>query len=104
MTETASESRAWTSGPLYKYLVQVLPAFVDNPFSADPALNVQKLREATGRSHEGVYKWLRASKLTPAAAKKLIEVAISPTNMDALHRLGRPIPKIEDLHGFVFAD
>jgi len=104
MNQPASVNRTWSSGPLYKHLVAVLPAFVDNPFSDDPVLNVQKLREATGRSHEGVYKWLRASRLTAAGAKKLVTVANSAENRRALTALNREIPTIDSFARFVFAD
>lgn len=94
----------WTTGDLYLALVQHLPTFVDNPFSTPVRLNVGKLREALKRkSTEGIYKWLRSSKLTPAAAEAFVELANSDQNLDALKRLGRTPPKIADFTKFVFA-
>lgn len=99
MTETAD----FTAGPLYKTLVTFFPTMVKNPFEAEPRLNVQKLRKATEKSHEAVYKWLRTSSLTPKNATLLVELANREANLTALSALGRTPPAIQDFSPFVFA-
>jgi hypothetical protein len=84
------------SDPLYRALVDYLPTFVDNPFTAEPTLNVPKLCVAIGKSHEGVYKWLSAGKIIPANALLIVDLAKSDDNLAALKQLGREAPKIED--------
>lgn len=99
----AAEQEHWTNGPLYKHLVQVLPTFAKDPFATSPKLDVQKLNQAVGKSHEAVYKWLRAGKLTPANVKTLVELANRADNVAALKALGRNPPTREDFTTFVFA-
>lgn len=93
----------FTDGDLYKKLVEVLPTYVQDPFAAKPSLNVQRLRDAVGKSHEAVYKWLRSSRLTPANAKELVELANREENQKILRTLGRTPPTIQDFMPFVFA-
>lgn len=99
MTETAD----FTTGALYKTLVHYLPTFVQDPFGQEPTLNVQRLREATEKSHEAVYKWLRGSRLTPKNATVLVELANQEPNLKALATLSRKPPTIQDFTPFVFA-
>lgn len=101
MTTTAAAEN-FTAGPLYKKLVQVLPIFVQDPFSEAPSLNVQKLREATAKSHEAVYKWLRSSRLTPENATLIVNLANRTDNVAILAKLDREPPTINDFHPFVF--
>jgi hypothetical protein len=89
-------------GPLYKKLIQVLPIFVLDPFSETARFNVQRLIEATGKSHEAVYKWLRSSKLTPDNATMLVGIASSEANVAVLTTLNRPTPTLQDFLPFVF--
>lgn len=96
---TASD---FTVGPLYKKLVEVLPIYVKDPFSAAPKLDVEKLREAASKSHEAVYKWLRKGKITPENATLLVELSNRPENVAILQTLGRTPPTITDFHDFVF--
>lgn len=92
----------FTDGPLYKMLIQVLPIFVRDPFSATPSLNVQELRDAVGKSHEAVYKWLRKSRLTPDNAKHLVNLANRPENLQVLANMRRTPPTIRDFDKFVY--
>ena len=100
MTTTATEN--FTTGPLYRKLVHVLPIYAQDPFSDSPTLNVQKLREAAGKSHEAVYKWLRSSRLTPENADLLVRLANSPENQAILTRLDREFPTRKDFETFVY--
>lgn len=92
----------FTAGPLYKKLVQVLPAYVQDPFTDNASLNVQRLRSAMGKSHEAVYKWLRSSRLTPTNAEQLVALANGDKNASALASLGRKPPTLSDFLPFVF--
>jgi len=103
MTALATEQANFTTGQLYKTLVQVLPTYVQDPFAETPTLNVQRLREAMGKSHEAVYKWLRSSRLTPPNATQLVELANRDDNLKALSSLGRKPPTIQDFMPFVFS-
>lgn len=100
MPNTPDEN--FTDGPLYKMLVKVLPAYVQNPFGESPSLNVQRVREDVKKSHEAVYKWLRKSRLTPQNAEELVKLANRPENVKALTSLGRTPPTREDFLQFVF--
>jgi len=86
----------WTHYPLYLSLVKCLPLYVDNPFSPLPVLNVKKLHTEMNKSHEGVYKWLRAGKVSPRNAQAIVELANRQDNVDALTRLDRSPPRLED--------
>lgn len=92
----------FTTGPLYKKLIEVLPAYVKDPFSDAPELNVAKLIAAVQKSHEAVYKWLRKSRLTPNNAEQIVALANRPDNVNALTKLGRKPPTREDFLQFVF--
>jgi len=92
----------FTTGPLYAKAIHFLPIYVQDPFSAKPTLNVKRLMEATGKSHEAVYKWFRKSVLTPENATALVALANSPENVEILKRLDRTPPTIQDFHEFVF--
>ena len=84
----ADRESTYTFGPLYDLLRKALPAYR----TPSGRLNVPKLAKdlgADGMSREGVYKWLRANRLTPPNAKKLVD-------------LGDGRLKIEQLHQFVF--
>lgn len=90
------------SGALYKNLVHVLPEFALDPFSEAPTLNVLRLCKAAEMSPEGVYKWLRSSKLTPQKASLLVKIANRPDNLKLLETLGRVPPTVQDFTQFVF--
>lgn len=92
----------FTTGPLYKKLIEVLPAYVKDPFSESPELNVAKLISACNKSHEAVYKWLRKSRLTPNNAQQIVALANLPDNLKALKSLDRTPPTLKDLLQFVF--
>jgi hypothetical protein len=56
---------------LYHLLYTALPDFrTPNQF-----LDVRKLAEEIGISHEGVYLWLRADRLPPKRVKALVELS-----------------------------
>ena len=98
----STNAENFTDGPLYAKLIEVLPIFVRDPFSTSPTLNVQALREATSKSHEAVYKWLRKSKLTPENVNLIVALANREDNVAILTKLGRTAPSITDFHDFVF--
>lgn len=95
-------TKSLTDGPLYKTLVKFLPTMVQDPFSDEPKLNIRRLHSAVGMSHEGVYKWLRSSRLTPENVDCLLDLAKREVNVQALRTLGRTIPTIQDFVPFVF--
>jgi hypothetical protein len=99
---TAAADRSFTQGPLYKKLVEVLPTFVQEPFSDTPKLRVLALCDALKMSHEAVYKWLRKSRLTPDNATALIKLANTAENLKALGALERTAPTIRDFDTFVY--
>jgi|GEM_PF-2228319 len=103
-TAATAPAENFTTGPLYKTLVQVLPIFVLNPFSDTPVLSVPKLRKATGMSHEGVYRWLRKSRLSGEKAGLLLKLANSEENVKVLDALGRTPPSIRDFDPFVYGN
>jgi hypothetical protein len=92
------------TGTLYRTLVRFFPAFVDRPFADDARLNVSALAEAIGVSSEGIYKWLRADRVTPKNAKTLIAAASAEPNLAALRALGRDVPTSKDFHDVLFDD
>jgi hypothetical protein len=103
MSHSATEKSPWANGDLHSVLVNMLPAYVDNPFSDSPRIKVYGLAQAAEKSHEGVYKWLRRGRLTPANAKLIIDIAHGKENAAVLRQLGRRPPKIEELTRFCFA-
>lgn len=103
MTETTSTKADFTDGPLYKTLIQFFPLYVKEPFGPDPKLNVLRLQEATDKSHEAVYKWLRKSKLRPENVDLLVEIGNRPENLAVLQTFGRTPPTRETFLPFVFA-
>ncbi|AOR76519.1 hypothetical protein [Novosphingobium resinovorum] len=90
----------WTDSPLYLHLVQIFPGHL----TARGALDVRKLCRDIERSSEGVYKWLRASKLAPGSAKALCNLANTSDNVAALAAVGREPPTIQDFNRYVYAD
>lgn len=103
MTIDSTDTTKWADGPLHAALVKVLPTFVKEPFAPSPRINIPKLKVAVGKSHEAVYQWLRANRVTPRNAKKLVELANTDENVAVLAQLGRRPPVIEDFQRFVFA-
>lgn len=93
----------WADGPLHKALVNALPAFVKEPFSENPKLNIPRLKDALGKSHETIYKWLRSSKLRPCNLEQLILLANSDENLAVLSKMKRKAPKREDFSRFLFS-
>lgn len=100
---TAPHPEIFRDGPLYKTLVQVLPIFVKDPFSEAPTLDVQRLKDATAKSHEAVYKWLRKSKLTVENVNLIVEIANRADNVEILTKLDRTPPVFTDFHQFIGA-
>lgn len=83
-------------GPLYELLLQKLPVCR----ASDGSLNVKTLHEAVNMSHEGVYKWLRANRLSGRAVDRLVELGATAENK-ALLRRTKP-PTREDFLKFLF--
>jgi hypothetical protein len=98
-----TEGTDWSNDPLHAALVQILPTYVRDPFADSPKLNVAGLTAALGRSREGVYKWLRTSRISIRGARAIIKVANHKKNVAALVKLGRKPPTIEDLAPFYLA-
>lgn len=89
----------WATSSLYNFLITIFPEHI-TPYNV---LDVRRLRTDLGKSHEAVYKWLRAGRVTPANARKLCEIANQPGNLAALKKLGRTPPQIRDFDAFVYA-
>lgn len=102
MSPSPADDSNIANGALYKWLVFILPTFVRDPFSDDPSLNVQELREAVGKSPETVYKWLRKNRLTTSNAKRIYSLSHSAENQKVLASLGRTPPVIRDFDRFVY--
>lgn len=83
-------------GPLYALLLRKLPVCRDT----DGTLNIKRLHEGVGMSHEGVYKWLRANRISPGGVDKVIERGQRPDNL-ALLRREKP-PQRSDFADFLF--
>ncbi len=98
-----TETAHWSTGPLHAALVNWLPTFVKEPFSAAPKLNIRKLEKALALSHGAVHHWLRKDKVSARHVQPLIELANSKDNLDVLRQFGRKPPKIVDIFPFVFA-
>jgi hypothetical protein len=90
-------------GALNKALIRFLPAYTDAPFGDAGILKVKALEGPLNRSHEAIYKWLRANRLTPGNARRIVALANSPENLKALKLLGNKPPEIHDFLPF-FAD
>lgn len=82
----ATEAPLFYQKPLYRLLDLSFPQFR----TKQGLLNVPELAEAIKMSGEGVYKWIRADKLTPDGAKKLAALGKDASTL-----------KIEDLYPFV---
>jgi hypothetical protein len=97
------DTNDWANSPLYKALVEALPAFVKDPFSASPRLDVKKLYTSMNMSNEGMYRWLRQGRVTHKGAQKLFALAHEPLNTDALAKLGREAPDSDYFARLCFA-
>lgn len=73
MSDDKVHMEEWRDGPLYKLLYRRL-AWLHSP-QQSKIIDVHKLAEALGYSHEAVYKWLRAGKLSPKGAKALVKIS-----------------------------
>ena len=65
-------SKRNTFGELYALLERIFPK---HRSSRDGVLDIPQLAEELEMTPEGVYKWLRADKLPPKKARKLVEMA-----------------------------
>jgi hypothetical protein len=63
----------WRKAPLYMLLNRRLTWMRSKVQTK--ILDVHKLAEALGYSHEAIYKWFRAGKLSPKGAKALVKVS-----------------------------
>jgi hypothetical protein len=88
----------WTFGPLYDLLVEGFPDYRTRRGFFD----VKRFHKELGKSHEAVYKWLRVNKLTPENATKIAALATALPNLEALEKLGRTPPTVQDFSPFVF--
>lgn len=94
-----SNDREWAKGPLYLFLMETFPEHK----TAMGVLDIQRLKVDLGKSHEAIYKWIRAGKLKPENANAIVALAGAEPNVTALAAVGRTPPKIEELVRFVFA-
>ncbi|MEG3175806.1 hypothetical protein U1872_06160 [Sphingomonas sp. RB3P16] len=70
--KTAFGAQPWKKVGLYVFLLDLFPQHR----SSSGLLDVRKLATELGKSHEAVYKWLRKSKISPANADAIRELAI----------------------------
>lgn len=89
-----------TAGRFHAFLVERFPTMVDAPFSDNPTINVQRMADATGFSNQAVYNWISRDRIGRSGVRRLIEIARQPKNLDALKRLGRTPPTVEDFAQF----
>lgn len=84
-------------GPLYELLLRKLPVCREG----DGTLNIKRLHEGVGMSHEGVYKWLRANRISPGGVEKVIELGKRDDNVALLPRREKA-PERSDFVAFLF--
>lgn len=70
------DAKTWRKKPLYK----LLQARLTGLLLADGLLDVHTLAEKLGYSHEAVYKWLRAGKLSRKSARALLKLSRGKIN------------------------
>lgn len=99
-TETQPNAgRGWLNSPLYMFLLDHMPEYR----SKRGGLDVPRFCRELDRSTEGFYKVLRSSRLMPAVAKALCDLANSPENTAALRKAKRKPPTIRDFDTFVYS-
>jgi len=86
MSEASQVESTFTFGPLYDLLKGRFPGHRTDTGRFD----VPRFATDLGMSNEGIYKWLRANKISPEGAKKVVA-------------LSRGRAKIEDFTKFVLA-
>jgi hypothetical protein len=86
MTDEIATESSFTFGPLYDLLRNRFPEHRTDTGRFD----VPRFADDLKMSNEGVYKWLRANKITPDGAKNVVAMS-----------KGRAT--LEDFHKFVFA-
>lgn len=73
MTELKVDMEKWRKRPLYKLLYSRLTWHRSK--TQPELIDVHKFADAIGYSHEAIYKWLRAGKLSPKGAKAIVKKA-----------------------------
>lgn len=73
MTEEKVAMEEWRQQPLYRLLYNRLKWLRST--TQTKLLDVHKVAEAMGYSHEAVYKWLRSGKLSPKGAKAIVKAS-----------------------------
>lgn len=68
MSEQPQDQQDWYDSPLYKLLCERFPKHVKTG-----RLNVLELAAALDYSYENIYKWLRAGRINPKNAKRIVE-------------------------------
>jgi hypothetical protein len=87
----ATNPQTFYDKPLFKIISVNFPEFR----TPQGVFGVEAFGKAIGMSHEGVYKWFRANKLSIDGVKRIVEASKSPAS--GQYRL-----KKEDLYPFCF--
>ena len=99
MTTKIEDRVSRIEGVLYGVLLRKLPLYKRE----DGNLDVRRLRIDLKMSHEGVYKWLRSGRLSPAAVGKLVDLSNSPANLEKLAENSEAPATRDDFVDFIFA-
>ena len=73
MTEEKTGMEKWRKQPLYKLLYNRLKWL--RSATQTKLLDVHKVADALGYSHESIYSWLRSGKLSPKGAKAIVKAS-----------------------------
>jgi hypothetical protein len=71
MAKTGSRLEMWSNSPLYKLLYARLTWLR----SKQQLFDVYAFARAIGYSHEAVYRWLREGKMSPDAARAVVQAS-----------------------------
>ena len=98
----SSRRDQWADGPLYTFLNEIFPTYRTILGKFDVLRMAGELR----LSHEAIYKWFRKDegrgRLSPSNAERILELALSDTNIEALLASDTQRPTIRDFDVFVY--
>lgn len=88
---------AWAGQPFNLFMTDNFPAYL----TKWGAIDVHKIREPLGKSHERIYQMLRKGQLTPENARDLRDLANTAENLALLAEKGKQPPVLEDFFPFI---
>lgn len=87
----------WAGQPFNVFMTETFPAFL----TKWGAIDVHKIREPLGKSHERIYQMLRKGQLTTQNARDLCDLANTADNVAALKEKDRNPPVLADFFPFI---